>query len=161
MGLCVQPHRVFGLYKMKVMKSKTKLDKIYFVVMVNIFCTHFTIRERYDLKGSLYGRTSRTKHNPNPYCAVALGFSDLSVPLKDLDWKDDKRTVALPAQAQQILRQQVLADLLFFEQNRIIDYSFLIGFVPLSAQVEAVLRDAKSTPKRRFYEVFVCVCLST
>lgn len=47
-------------------KSKTKLEKIYFVVMVNIFKTDFKILERYDLKGSLYGRTSRSKKNPNP-----------------------------------------------------------------------------------------------
>lgn len=57
---------MFGLYKMKMMRSKKKSEKIYFVVMVNIFCTEFQIKERYDLKGSLYGRTSRSKKNPNP-----------------------------------------------------------------------------------------------
>jgi len=31
--------KIFGLYKMKIFKSKSKFDKIYFVVMVNIFCT--------------------------------------------------------------------------------------------------------------------------
>ena len=71
---------------MKMMKSKSKSEKIYFVVMVNIFCTEFQIKERYDLKGSLYGRSSRTKKNPHP---------DVGVALKDKDWIDDKRRINL------------------------------------------------------------------
>ncbi len=69
---------------MKIFKSKSKFDKIYFVVMVNIFCTELTIRERYDLKGSLHGRTSREKNSPPPYIFLKKYLEILMCHLKIL-----------------------------------------------------------------------------
>ena len=44
---------------MRFYKTKTKSEKIYFVVMGNLFKTSLELSLRYDLKGSIKGRTSR------------------------------------------------------------------------------------------------------
>lgn len=44
--------KIFGLHKMKLYKSKTKVQKIYFLIMANLFSTPLEIDIRYDLKGS-------------------------------------------------------------------------------------------------------------
>lgn len=50
--------RFFGLHKIRFrIKQKIKKEKVfYFVCMGNLFNTCVEIHERYDIKGSLYGR---------------------------------------------------------------------------------------------------------
>lgn len=43
--------RIYGLHKMKISKTKSKFQKLYFVVMSNLFATSIQIDLRYDLKG--------------------------------------------------------------------------------------------------------------
>jgi 1-phosphatidylinositol-4-phosphate 5-kinase len=45
--------KLYGLHKIKVND-----DKIYFIVMGNIFKTDLLIHKKYDIKGSLYKRTT-------------------------------------------------------------------------------------------------------
>lgn len=45
--------KIYGLHKMKLYKSKSKVQKIYFLIMANLFSTPLEIDLRYDLKGFL------------------------------------------------------------------------------------------------------------
>lgn len=85
--------------------------------MANILNPTYDINVKYDLKGSLYQRTSRVKGKP----------VDESIPLKDLDWLEDKQTLELPQKVAELFKMQISRDLIFFDQNRIIDYSLLVG----------------------------------
>lgn len=51
--------RIFGLHKMKIYESKSKVRKLFIVIMGNLFHTKHEIYVRYDLKGSKYGWSSR------------------------------------------------------------------------------------------------------
>lgn len=62
--------------------------------------------------------------------SFSLDDRDIGVPLKDIDWIDDKRMIKLKPLTAQILRKEIDKDLAFFDSNRIIDYSFLIGYAP-------------------------------
>jgi|688.fasta_scaffold722283_1 1-phosphatidylinositol-4-phosphate 5-kinase len=72
--------RYLGLHKISF-NEDGKVRRIYFVVMSNVFNTNLDIHQRYDLKGSLYGRFTKTK--------------DGAVALKDLDWLNAKEEVRL------------------------------------------------------------------
>jgi len=52
--------RFYGLHKIKFTRT-TRIERVYFVIMANVFNTKQSIDVRYDLKGSLYGRNSRKK----------------------------------------------------------------------------------------------------
>ena len=62
--LLAYPHtlvtRFVGLHKIKFTKTRTT-ERIYFVIMANVFNTSKDIEVRYDLKGSTYGRVVK-KH---------------------------------------------------------------------------------------------------
>jgi hypothetical protein len=69
--------KICGLYKIKSFKQKKKINTIYFISMVNIFNTKLKITEKYDLKGSSYGRNG--------------GESEL----KDNDWMQKNKKIKL------------------------------------------------------------------
>ncbi len=79
MHLLAYPHtliaRILGLHKIK-MQRDGKTQRIYFVIMANVFNTTRDIRVRYDLKGSSQGRTS----------IVDGKVPNAKVALKDNDW---------------------------------------------------------------------------
>lgn len=76
--------RILGLHKIK-MQRDGKTERIYFVIMANVFNTTREINIRYDLKGSTQGRTSI--HNGiKPSKNTAL---------KDNDWLKEKLKVKL------------------------------------------------------------------
>ena len=75
--------RFFGLHKVKFSKSM-KTERIYFVIMANVFNTTKEIHYRWDLKGSTLGRITRKK----PGDKVPSGTA-----LKDLDWLNDDMAV--------------------------------------------------------------------
>jgi len=78
--LSKNPHalitRFYGLHKIKYTKSTGK-HRIYFVIMANVFKTTREINVRYDLKGSIQGRRTKTKPDEQV---------DSTVALKDLDF---------------------------------------------------------------------------
>ena len=91
--------------------------------MGNLFCTGAHIDIRYDLKGSLYGRTS--KHN-------GQFPTDMSIALKDLDWLEKDMKIELKNDDQIKFIKELEKDLIFFKDNQVIDYSLLIGYSSLT-----------------------------
>ena len=87
--------RFFGLHKIKFTRT-TRIERVYFVIMANVFNTPQNIGVRYDLKGSLYGRTSRKKENETLPASVAL---------KDLDWLQDRRLINLRDEQRNLLEE--------------------------------------------------------
>ncbi len=77
--------RFYGLHKIKFLKT-TKTERIYFVIMANVFNTTRDIDVRYDLKGSTHGRVTRKDPNVQVNPKEAL---------KDLDWLKDGPVISL------------------------------------------------------------------
>jgi hypothetical protein len=72
--------RFYGLHKIKYNKEKGGVERIYFIIMANVFNTTRTIDVRYDLKGSKLGRKTRKRETDE---------IDPSIALKDLDFDHD------------------------------------------------------------------------
>ncbi|KAE8666564.1 Phosphatidylinositol 4-phosphate 5-kinase 4 [Hibiscus syriacus] len=105
--------KFFGLHCVKLTGSAQK--KVRFVIMENLFCTHYAIHRRFDLKGSSHGRTTyKSESEVDPITT-----------LKDLDLDYIFRLQKLWFQE---FCRQVDRDCDFLEQERIMDYSLLIGF---------------------------------
>lgn len=102
--------------------------------MGNLFCSEYTIHRRYDLKGSSHGRTTDKPEEE----------IDENTTLKDLDLNFILR---LPKAWFQELHRQLDRDCDFLEQERIMDYSLLVGLHfrevsskdPLVAEVPATV----------------------
>ena len=77
--------RFFGLHEI-VFNEDGKSQRIYFVVMANVFNTQREIHVRYDLKGSTYGRFTKVKEGETIPSGVAL---------KDVDWLNAKEKIDL------------------------------------------------------------------
>jgi len=115
-------HRIYGMYKMSFLENKKEAKGIYFVVMGNIFKTPLELKVKYDLKGSLHGRTAR-KGN---------ALMDRVVVLKDLDFNEDQMQLKLQPADRQIFLKQIERDSKFLASVNVNDYSLLLGihFVP-------------------------------
>ncbi|XP_020104300.1 phosphatidylinositol 4-phosphate 5-kinase 1-like isoform X3 [Ananas comosus] len=114
--------KFFGLHRITIRRGQ----KVRFVVMGNMFCTELRIHHRYDLKGSLQGRST----NKENICE--------STTLKDLDLS---YALYLKKSWRESLFRQISLDCMFLESQCIIDYSMLLGlhFRPpeqLKAQLE-------------------------
>eukprot|EP00359_Climacostomum_virens_P011623 CAMPEP_0204905696 /NCGR_PEP_ID=MMETSP1397-20131031/5564_1 /ASSEMBLY_ACC=CAM_ASM_000891 /TAXON_ID=49980 /ORGANISM="Climacostomum Climacostomum virens, Strain Stock W-24" /LENGTH=686 /DNA_ID=CAMNT_0052074605 /DNA_START=106 /DNA_END=2166 /DNA_ORIENTATION=- len=114
--------RFYGFHKIIYFNNHTS-NKIYFVVMANVFNTSREIHERYDLKGSTYGRETSVD-------------ADHTVARKDLDFLARERKLILGPQRKEILLGQLERDCMFFLQHSIIDYSLLLGVHNLSEQLD-------------------------
>ncbi|KAE8721576.1 Phosphatidylinositol 4-phosphate 5-kinase 4 [Hibiscus syriacus] len=106
--------KFYGLHCVKQLAGSTQ-KKVRFVIMENLFCTHYDIRRRFDLKGSSHGRTTC---KPEPKV-------DPTTTLKELDLNYIFRLQKLWFQE---FCRQVDRDCDFLEQERIMDCSLLIGF---------------------------------
>ena len=135
--------KIFGLHKIKIFKSKTKVNKIYIIIMQNLLNTDLRIDLKYDIKGSFYGRTSR---EPNVYW-------DRSIPLKDLDFLEDEMKLLLGGNDKKKLFNALEKDSEFFVAHNIIDYSLLIAihFIP-QTQVIHTSKDNKENDVGNFAE---------
>ena len=89
--------------------------KMYFVVMGNIFAQTLEIQERYDLKGSVTGRTVGEEQLKNLKPTTIL---------KDLDFHH--KLILGPAK-RALLFNQLEADCEFLQRQDIMDYSLLLG----------------------------------
>ncbi|KRX08751.1 hypothetical protein PPERSA_08062 [Pseudocohnilembus persalinus] len=104
----------YGMHKMRFRISKYSKEKvIYIVVMPNVFQTKNKIGKRYDLKGSLYHRTTKDK--------------DPATAKKDLDFINEEKQLVVDSQKYESFIKQIKSDSKFFAQNNIIDYSLLLG----------------------------------
>eukprot|EP00735_Rhodelphis_limneticus_P008780 TRINITY_DN2267_c0_g1::TRINITY_DN2267_c0_g1_i1::g.6777::m.6777 TRINITY_DN2267_c0_g1::TRINITY_DN2267_c0_g1_i1::g.6777 ORF type:complete len:498 (+),score=115.43,sp/Q55GN6/Y7588_DICDI/42.69/1e-100,PIP5K/PF01504.13/5.5e-79,LSM/PF01423.17/0.011 TRINITY_DN2267_c0_g1_i1:67-1494(+) len=101
--------RFFGLHRVKTQKGRN----IRIVVMNNILPSKYTIHERYDLKGSTFGRSASAKERKDPNCT-----------LKDLDWQ---MNLVLDDVTKQMFKKQLAADARFLQNLHIMDYSLLVG----------------------------------
>ncbi|KAF8398248.1 hypothetical protein HHK36_017175 [Tetracentron sinense] len=104
--------KFFGLHCVKLTGATQK--KVRFVIMGNLFCSEYAIHRRFDLKGSSHGRTT-----DKPEAEI-----DETTTLKDLDLNFIFR---LQRAWFQELQRQVDRDCEFLEQERIMDYSLLVG----------------------------------
>ncbi|GJX76015.1 phosphatidylinositol 4-phosphate 5-kinase 6-like protein [Tanacetum coccineum] len=104
--------KFFGLHCVKLSGSSQK--KVRFVIMGNVFCTEVPINRRFDLKGSSHGRIT-----DKPETEI-----DANTTLKDLDLNFLFR---LQKDWFQEFSRQVDRDCQFLEQERIMDYSLLVG----------------------------------
>ncbi|WOL04063.1 hypothetical protein Cni_G12784 [Canna indica] len=104
--------KFFGLHCVKLTGAAQK--KVRFVIMENLFCSEFAIHRRFDLKGSSHGRmTSKPESEIDEHTT-----------LKDLDLNFIFR---LQRSSFQEFQRQVDRDCEFLEQERIMDYSLLVG----------------------------------
>ncbi|KAL8555257.1 hypothetical protein ACS0TY_003169 [Phlomoides rotata] len=101
--------KFFGLHCVKMTGPAQK--KVRFVIMGNLFCTEYAIHRRFDLKGSSHGRSTEFE-------------TDSTTTLKDLDLNFIFR---LQKSWFQEFCRQVNRDCDFLEQERIMDYSLLVG----------------------------------
>ncbi|KAI3697647.1 hypothetical protein L6452_30742 [Arctium lappa] len=104
--------KFFGLHCVKLSGPIQK--KVRFVIMGNLLCTEVPIHRRFDLKGSSHGRIT-----DKPESEI-----DANTTLKDLDLKFIFR---LQKDWFQEFCSQVNKDCDFLEQERIMDYSLLVG----------------------------------
>ncbi|XP_040995455.1 phosphatidylinositol 4-phosphate 5-kinase 6-like isoform X2 [Juglans microcarpa x Juglans regia] len=104
--------KFYGLHCVKLTGATQK--KVRFVVMGNLFCTDYAIHRRFDLKGSSHGRTT-----VKPVAEI-----DPTITLKDLDLNYIFRLQKVWFQE---FCRQVNKDCEFLEQERIMDYSLLVG----------------------------------
>lgn len=87
-----------------------------FLVMHNVFNNPlYPPIERYDLKGSTYGRT------------VPIIDRDKVTTLKDQDILDSKRKFFIPEDTAILLRAQISKDTTFLAEHDLMDYSLLVG----------------------------------
>ncbi|XP_051180590.1 phosphatidylinositol 4-phosphate 5-kinase 4 [Lolium perenne] len=104
--------KFFGLHCVKITGGIQK--KVRFVIMGNLFCSHYAIHRRFDLKGSSQGRMTDKP----------LDQIDEHTTLKDLDLNFIFR---LGGTWFQDFCRQVDKDCELLEQERIMDYSLLVG----------------------------------
>jgi len=104
--------RFFGLHRVKPHKGR----QVRFVVMGNVFQTKKKIHERYDLKGSTFGRQ-----------ASPLELQSETVTLKDLDFKQRRGRIQLGTVRRQAFVEQIRKDCKLLEKLNIMDYSLLVG----------------------------------
>eukprot|EP00359_Climacostomum_virens_P004817 CAMPEP_0204908598 /NCGR_PEP_ID=MMETSP1397-20131031/7518_1 /ASSEMBLY_ACC=CAM_ASM_000891 /TAXON_ID=49980 /ORGANISM="Climacostomum Climacostomum virens, Strain Stock W-24" /LENGTH=698 /DNA_ID=CAMNT_0052078177 /DNA_START=144 /DNA_END=2240 /DNA_ORIENTATION=+ len=128
--------RFFGFHKI-MCKEGTTWTKIYFVVMKNVFSSKLEIHERYDLKGSTYGRmTDRSE--------------DYTVARKDLNFITEEKTINIGEDVKHVLMQQLERDCQFFRSLNLIDYSLLLGVHYLKGPPEERPKMMSFVP--RFFE---------
>ncbi|GJY52125.1 phosphatidylinositol 4-phosphate 5-kinase 6-like protein [Tanacetum coccineum] len=129
--------KFFGLHCVKLSGPIQK--KVRFVIMGNLLCTEVPIHRRFDLKGSSHGRIT-----DKPETEI-----DANTTLKDLDLKFIFR---LQKDWFQEFCSQVNKDCDFLEQERIMDYSLLVGISFQESNREATegkaeLDSTGSTPR--------------
>ncbi|KAJ9544018.1 hypothetical protein OSB04_023725 [Centaurea solstitialis] len=104
--------KFYGLHCVKLTGPAQK--KVRFIIMGNLFCTDYTIHRRFDLKGSSLGRLTDKPESEIQTTTI----------LKDLDLNFMFR---LQKTWIQEFRRQIDRDCDFLEQERIMDYSLLVG----------------------------------
>lgn len=97
------------------------MNKVYFVVMNNIFSSKYLVHERYDLKGSTFKRAFFEQGAERP------DDKQFRQAMKDLDFLRWQKSVDITSTQQKLMMETLKADCLFFESLGIIDYSLLVG----------------------------------
>lgn len=90
--------RFMGLHKIKFKPEGGTVQRIYFIIMANVFNTNLPIEVRYDLKGSKQGRITRKKKDDVVEPEVAL---------KDIDFDNDGLKIILDTDVKAALIKQI------------------------------------------------------
>jgi len=114
--------RFYGLHGLRVKRDpilfsqgKYRDDqKIFFVVMGNLFSTPLEVHRRFDLKGSWVGRSAGRPTDP-------------TLALKDNDFVERGEKINVGAELKIFLTSLIHKDVLFFAKHNILDYSLLLG----------------------------------
>lgn len=101
----------YGLHRLKI-PTPASSQKIYILVMNNIFPPNKKMHKTYDIKGSTSGR-----RNTKP---GGCG--------KDLNWLEDNAKLFLNEEKATQLLSQLRKDISLLERLNIMDYSLLVGF---------------------------------
>eukprot|EP00298_Acanthocystis_sp_HF-20_P011673 c19513_g2_i2.p1 GENE.c19513_g2_i2~~c19513_g2_i2.p1 ORF type:complete len:496 (+),score=159.94 c19513_g2_i2:40-1488(+) len=112
--------RFFQLFQIKTNRGR----KIRMVVMHNILPSYLKITERFDLKGSTFGRITTDE-----------GRGKASVTLKDLDFLEMGKKIVLGTQKKQRLMRQLALDCNFLQNSKLMDYSLLVGVKHLTPEL--------------------------
>jgi hypothetical protein len=106
--------RFYGMHRVKMSHLFNK--NVRFIIMHSVFDTDKEIHAMYDLKGSHIGRaaTEEDKKRSHPV-------------LKDCDFEDEGRFIALGKERKKIFMDQIKKDSDFLATLKIMDYSLLIG----------------------------------
>jgi hypothetical protein len=113
--------RYFGLHEIKCYNNTNLIYDIYIVVMNNVFDLDdpLSITEKYDLKGSSYGRMTTEEE-------IKLGSA-----MKDNNWiSPSHEKLVIKSKIKAEICFQIESDAQFLANNNIIDYSLLVGVVP-------------------------------
>ena len=114
--------RFYGLHGLRVKMNPVFFqggkyrhdEKIFFVVMGNLFNTPLEVHRRFDLKGSWVNRrTSREEDN--------------TTALKDSDFLERGERIRVGSEMKQDLMSVIKKDVNFFSNHNILDYSLLVG----------------------------------
>ncbi|XP_050383387.1 phosphatidylinositol 4-phosphate 5-kinase 5-like [Argentina anserina] len=105
--------KFYGLHCVKLTGQPIQ-KKVRFIIMGNLFCSEYSIHRRFDLKGSSLGRTTDKAETE---------IDEMTI-LKDLDLNFIFR---LQKSWFQEFCRQIDRDCEFLEQERIMDYSLLVG----------------------------------
>ncbi|PRP75966.1 hypothetical protein PROFUN_01682 [Planoprotostelium fungivorum] len=106
--------RFYGLHRVKPHRG----SQVRFLIMGNVFQTNKKIHERYDLKGSTFGRAVTEEE---------VKVQKENVTYKDVDWRAKNMTISLPRDTADLFIKQLESDCQFLRSRNIMDYSLLIG----------------------------------
>ena len=98
--------RFYGLHKIKYKNDKGTIQRIYFIIMQNVFNTTKSLHVRYDLKGSKYGRRTRKK---------TTEIVDPTIALKDQDADQDNLKIEVDQKMKDALIKQINIDTNLFK----------------------------------------------
>ena len=111
--------RYYGLHQMKCYKDKKFIYDIYIIVFNNVFDIENPelIKNKYDLKGSTYNRITSQR-------SILKGAAK-----KDLNLIREGTKIYLDSKIKDKVLFQISKDIDFLSQNKIIDYSLLVGII--------------------------------
>ncbi|VEV54591.1 phosphatidylinositol-4-phosphate 5-kinase, putative [Plasmodium vinckei vinckei] len=141
--------RMYGIHSIKYQNSASKtIKKIYFIVMNNFFSSAVEIHRRYDIKGSLIGRTVPPEKR-----------EDHTIALKDADIDELGDIINIGPEYKEKLLNILKSDANFLKENLLLDYSLLFGIHYKELSRDVVCWDKKKTNEiRHVYDEFgLCV----
>ncbi|CAD2084450.1 phosphatidylinositol-4-phosphate 5-kinase, putative [Plasmodium vinckei brucechwatti] len=141
--------RMYGIHSIKYQNSASKtIKKIYFIVMNNFFSSAVEIHRRYDIKGSLIGRTVPPEKR-----------EDHTIALKDADIDELGDIINIGPEYKEKLLSILKSDANFLKENLLLDYSLLFGIHYKELSRDIVCWDKKKTNEiRHVYDEFgLCV----
>eukprot|EP00468_Gymnochlora_sp_CCMP2014_P012616 CAMPEP_0167765142 /NCGR_PEP_ID=MMETSP0110_2-20121227/14497_1 /TAXON_ID=629695 /ORGANISM="Gymnochlora sp., Strain CCMP2014" /LENGTH=689 /DNA_ID=CAMNT_0007652771 /DNA_START=121 /DNA_END=2190 /DNA_ORIENTATION=+ len=114
--------RIYGLHRVKFSRPIAGRKKFHFVVMQSVFYTKNYIHAIFDLKGSVVGRKATEKDFKRSPTDKMTGTV-----LKDNDLKDSNLKLNVGELKAEALREQLRLDAEFLAEQKIVDYSLLVG----------------------------------